>query len=168
MGVEPQGTPGDGPKETDMGKEAKRVIVRKSTNGGVTNASIESWFRAYADISDQVKSLSARKDELKGRLKDAVKARGAEDSEGHVWFDLPEEIAGFSKLKLERRVSKSFDDEAALALVREKGLEKKCIRTIEVLDHDGLAAAVFDEAISEEEFQSLMTTSETIAFVPRK
>lgn len=143
-----------------------RRVVRKDTAGGVTDTAIVTWFREFVGIKDQVKTLTSRQNEVKDRLKDAVESRGYRDSDGHFWFDLPEEIGGFTKLKRERRVSQSFDTEAALELARSKGL-KKCIRTIEVLDEDAFAAAVYTGDITKKEMEALKSENVTYAFVPR-
>lgn len=144
----------------------KRRVVKKSSGGGTTDTAIVTWFKEFTGLKDQIKTLTAREGEIKGRLKEAVEARGYTDSDGNDWYDLPEEIGGFTKLKRERRVRDVFDRDGALAMVKEKGL-KKCVRTIEVIDEDAFAAAVYTGEISEKEFQSLHQQTVTYAFVPR-
>lgn len=150
-----------------MPKAKTRRVVKVSTKGGVTDTAIVTWFREFVGLKQQLEQIGSRQDEVKSRLKEAVVARGYTDSEGHGWFDLPEEIEGYSKLKLERRVRERFDDDAAMALVRERGLEKKCVKMVPTLDHDALAGAVYDGDITEAEFQAFIKKSESFAFVPR-
>lgn len=152
-----------------MATTKKRRVVKRATTGGVTDTAIVTWFREFAGLRDQIKQLGSRESEIKDRLKDAVEQRGYKDDSGSWWFELPEEIGGFSKLKKEQRVSEHLDREAAMELVRERGLEKRCIKMVPQLDEDALAAVVFEKKhISEKEFQALMVRKVTWAFVPKK
>ena len=150
-----------------MTKKKQRRVVKKSTTGGVTDTAIVTWFREFVGLKAQLDQIGSRQGEIKDRLKEAVEARGYEDSEGHVWYDLPEEVEGYTRLKREKRIREKFDEEAALALVKKKGLEKKCIKMVPQLDHDALAGAVYAGDITEKEFQALIERTESYAFVPR-
>lgn len=150
-----------------MTKAKTRRVVKKAANGGTTDTAIITWFKEFAGLKSQADQIASRQNELKDRLKDAVESRGYRDSEGHWWFDLPEEVEGYTKLKKERRVREKFNEDAALELVKQKGLEKRCVKMVPQLDHDELAAAVYDGTISEDEFQALVTRTESYAFVPR-
>lgn len=147
-------------------KKARRV-VKRSTTGGVNDTAIVTWFREFAGLKDQIKQLGSRESEIKDRLKDAVEARGYEDNEGHFWFELPEEIDGFTKLKKEKRSREVLNQERAMELVKAKGLEKKCIKMVPQLDLDALAAARWEKQISDEEFKALIDQTTTWAFVPK-
>ena len=142
-------------------------VVRRSTTGGVTDTSIVTWFREFAGLKDQIKQLSSRESEIKDRLKDAVEQRGYEDNDGNFWFELPEEIGGYSKLKKEKRSREVLNQERAMELVRKKGLERKCIKMVPQLDEDALAAANYEKKISDKEFEALIDQTTTWAFVPK-
>ena len=150
-----------------MTKTKQRRVVKKSTTGGVTDTAIVTWFKEFVGLKAQLDQIGSRQGEIKDRLKEAVEARGYEDSDGHLWYDLPEEIEGYTRLKREKRIREKFDEEAALALVKKKGLEKKCIKMVPQLDPDALAAARWEKKITDKEFKALIDQTTTWAFVPK-
>lgn len=154
---------------TNTVSNTKKTVRRSNRQkGGLTKTALVTWFSQWNDVRSQKKALESREKELKDRLLEAVERYGYEDDKGHVYLDLPEEISGVSKLQRQRRVSQRLDEEKAEVLLKEKGLWKDCTRVVRVIDEEALAAAQFKGDLSESEFDSLIETKESYAFVPVK
>jgi len=148
-----------------------RTIARRS-QGGTTNTTIATWVKEFLGLKGQINTLQSREKEVKDRLHKVVQTDGYTDDKGHQFFDLPEPIEGYSKLKRERRVKQDIDTEKVMALVERKRGKKdaidKVIVMVPAVDEDALMAAYYRGDISDEEFQSLVTEKVNYAFKPVK
>jgi hypothetical protein len=63
-----------------------------------------------------------------------------------------------------RRVSHFFDPDKTMALLERKNLVAQCTRTEVVIDEAALAAAIFEELITDEEEKSISGEKEQFAF----
>ena len=135
-----------------ISKTKKTVRRTNRQKGGLTKTALVTWFSQWSDVRSQKKALDSREKELKDRLMEAVEKYGYEDDKGHVYLDLPEEIAGVTKLQRQRRVSQNLDQEKAEKLLKKHGLWEDCTRVVRVIDEEALAAAQFKGDLSEEEF----------------
>jgi len=115
-------------------------------------------------IDDATKELT----QVKSYLSDLVDSDGEEDDKGHKWYQLPEEVGGYVSLKRERRVSQSLDLDEAERILKEKGLESRCFRTMPVLDEDAVMACLYEGLLSEEDVDTMFPKKITWAFVPSK
>lgn len=130
---------------------ARRVVRKKQQDLTM----VGTWVHEWKQTSDKVREFTARKNELRDRLKEVVEKFGETDDSGHIWFDLPEAVDGITKLKSERYVRQSFDYEAALALVQEKGLDN-CVQMVPQLDEEAFMVAVSEGTITGEEYDALV------------
>jgi hypothetical protein len=101
----------------------------------------------------------------KDMLKDYLERLGDEDDKGSFWvqFDKPlTDPAGklVTSVKSEKRVRTSLDEDLAESLLQRLGLLEQCQTTITVLDEDAILALNFSGDLSDEELQSIYTTSE--------
>jgi hypothetical protein len=161
----------------------------------VTKASkLASDFRQWLTLRKEDDLIKGRVDELRKGLLDDILETGEKDEKGHVWVDLPAPIeftdakgrtVTYTSLKRERRVSPANptpDADLAEDLLREKGLwltakQEKAIKDLQVVlkfarisvevDTDAVAAAYFQDLLSEEEYEGiLIEQKETFAFQP--
>lgn len=147
--------------------ETKRIVRSKNRRkGGLTKTTLATWFKQWTGADREAKAATARKNELRDRMLEAIEREGYEDDKGHVYLDLPEEIDGYSKIQRQRRVSQGLDHEATEELLKAKNLWKDCTRVVRVIDEEEVAKAVFDGRLTKEEWDSLIQTKETFAFVP--
>jgi hypothetical protein len=140
----------------------KRVVRKRKT----PPTTVTTWLHEWKQANDMAKTFTARKNELRDRLMEVVESFGETDADGHVWFDLPEAVDGFTRIKRERRVSQSFDYEGALELVQSKNLDA-CVKLVPQLDEDAFMVAVSDGVITEEEYSALIEAKVSYAFKPK-
>ena len=124
--------------------------------------------RQFLSYKNQIDSLTKSSNEIKGELMEAVELYGEEDSEGHYWLSLPEEISGYNSLQRQRRVTKKFDMEEAEAILKKRGLYDQCVEMVPMVNEEKVLAALYNGLISEEEIDSMYPKTITWAFVPKK
>lgn len=111
-------------------------------------------------------NFAKKEDQTKKALMEFLTSEGEEDEKGSRYFHIPEgEVEGLSAIKREKRVSQILDTDAAMALVKEKGLEETCIETVEVLNEDALLAAAFNDLLTDDEVKALYEDKESFAFI---
>jgi hypothetical protein len=69
-----------------------------------------------------------------------------------------------SGIKRQTRVSQQFDEDAALELIKAKGLEADCVKMVPVVDEDALLAAAFNNEVTDAELAKVYTEKTTYAF----
>ena len=126
----------------------------------------------YLKLRVLKENVEAQVDAMKRSLMEMLAAEGeveGDEKHPHRVLTFPEEVSAgkysVSGIKNECRVTQSLDEVAALALIKEKGLEAECLETIVVLNEDGLLAANYSKVITDEELASLYSNSESHAFV---
>lgn len=124
--------------------------------------------REFLNYKSQIDKLTKASNEIKGDLMEAVELHGEEDTEGHYWLNLPEEINGYSSLQRQRRVSKKFDMEEAERILKERGLYETCVEMVPMVNEEKVLAALYTGQISEEEIDAMYPKTVTWAFVPSK
>ena len=139
-------------------------VIRKKT--GITKKVLTDWFRQYRTAEREEKTAKARKDEVKARFMEALEREGYEDEKGHRYLELGEEIDGIEKVCRQKRVGQSINTERAEKLLRERDLWKKATRVERVIDEQKLAQLVFEDELTQEEFDELIDRRETYAFTP--
>lgn len=111
-------------------------------------------------------NFAKKEDQTKKALMEFLASQGEVDEKGSRFFYVPEgEVEGITAIKREKRVSQVLDTDAAMALVKEKGLEAECIEMVPVLNEDALLAAAFDDRITDEEMGALYEDKESYAFI---
>lgn len=130
-------------------------------------------FLEYISLSNMSKGVAARANVLKSQLMEHAAAHGWEDEKGHLVFNLDADVekdgtwyAGFMR---QRRVSQSFNEEKAEALLAAKGIdEEQYVSYQRYVDQDKVSRLYADDVLTDEEYQSLIDQTETWAFVPVK
>ena len=141
---------------------------------------IRKLFQEHLKARSLAEKARHHQDSYRDLLRDEyLPTYGTEDSSGNYWILFPEDpirtpdgglIYGMKAQKTQRV---TFDEEAALALIKAKGLEKQCVTKVVTyeVDEDALLGLAFgpDAPITDEEIQSLYVQGEpTYSFVQVK
>ncbi|MGW3153690.1 hypothetical protein [Streptomyces sp. NPDC001089] len=127
-------------------------------------------FREWAVLKAQVTEQTSRLNRLRDKVATAVEQRGYTDHKGSMYLDLPFPIpAGdneYIRIKRERRVSVTADEEAAERILKAKGpaLYRRAFPPVPTLDVDELYVLLQEGALTEEEMDSIFQQRETFAF----
>lgn len=129
-------------------------------------------FREHMSLKKDAAKIQTRSESLKKRLKEWLPE--AEDAykneQGSIFYDLPDtvEVGGetFKGMELRRAVSSLFDEDAAEKILRRKGVYEQALTP--VLDQDKVLRLVQEGAITEAEFDKMLTQKESFAFWPVK
>lgn len=125
----------------------------------------ENYYTKLADDFKKQKAFGAeiekRLEAMKKELTAAVEKYGQPDSSGHIWLKV-----GDIELKRERRVSRSFDANAAEAWAKENGLweELKQVVVIESISEDALLGYAWKNKDVSDTVQGFYVEKETWAF----
>jgi len=142
--------------------------ARKTPAPKPTPKNILLWFRQWIEIKANADQLAKRQKELRDWLCGAIEEQGYADDKGNLYLELPEEVEGFAGLKYERRVTPSLSAERAEALIKAKGLEKRCIVMVPEIDQEEIYKAHYEGLISQEELDSIFDINTTYAFKQTK
>ena len=124
--------------------------------------------RNFIHLKNKIDDLTKEQSQVKSYLSDLVDTEGEADDKGHLWYPLPEEIEGYRSLKRERRVSQGLDLDEAERILKDKGLDGRCFRTMPVLDEDAVMACLYEGLLTEEEIDTMFPKKITWAFIPSK
>jgi hypothetical protein len=139
--------------------------------------------REYLNSRSLREKTQATEEKLKAELMEIIEAIGRTEGDGHKVLDLDDYwplttankqgVISESKVKTLMRQKRSpqvFDGDAALELVKSKGIEDDCVTTVTYveIDEDKVLAANYLGTITDEEMAALYTTNVTYAFVPVK
>lgn len=128
-------------------------------------------FKQFLLIQAEKADLTKRENVLKGGLKNYADEHGVLDEEkGHRVVTFPESIQTskglFRGFMSQRRVSSTFDEEAAEPVLRQKGLYEQVLSTY--VDSEKVDRLYAQGLISEKEYDSFIKETVTWAFVPIK
>jgi len=112
----------------------------------------------YKKSKEAIDSLTKRQNEMRSELVKAIQENGYEDDKGHLWYDAD----GF-ELKYERRVSRSFNSEAAEQWAKELGIWDDLKKVIETIDEDKLLGYAWNHKDKEDDIQGFYTEKESWA-----
>lgn len=126
--------------------------------------------REFAALSQQIKELSSRRDDLKAELSAVVVELGEPDGEGHIVLTLPSQVGELTGFRRQRRVSRSLDEEEALLVLTEKGLIDRCYPEVVVrqIDETEILTALAEGALTTADAERIFPEKVTWAFVPVK
>jgi len=113
----------------------------------------------FKKSKEAIDNLTKRQNAMKAELVEAIKSNGYEDDKGHMWY-----TAGSLELKYERRVSRTFNAEAAEQWARENGLWEDLRKVVEVLDEDKLLGYAWNHKDQENVIQGFYVEKESWAF----
>lgn len=146
---------------------ATRTVARRSPRP----AGVAGKFAQFLALTNDVKSLTGRAGEIKKELMAFTEQHGEPDEKGHLLHNLANavEVGGqkFKGFMRQRRVSQTFNEDAAKALCEAKGFtSEEYISVTEYVDQDKVARLYAEDKITEEEFDTLLDENITWAFVP--
>lgn len=128
-----------------------------------TNNKSEEYYERLAQefkkSKEAIDSLTKRQNEMKAELVKAIQDNGYEDDKGHIWYKV-----GALELKYERRVTRSFNSDAAEQWARENGLWDDLKKVVEVLDEDKLLGYAWNHKEVESTIQDFYVEKESWAF----
>lgn len=127
---------------------------------------IDALAAEYAKLKELEKKTAARITAMKELLMEKVAEAGEPDDKGHVWLEADEWT-----LKRERRVTKTFDKDAAMAWAEEQEDGDGIIVTVvpepyDTVDEDALAAWAFLHKDRAGEVKAFYGENVTWAFAP--
>ena len=119
----------------------------------------ERLAQEFKKSKEALDNLTKRQNAMKAELIEAIQANGYEDNKGHKWFKV-----GDMELKYERRVSRSFDIEAAEQWAKGLGIWDEIKEVVEMLDEDKLLGLAWNNKELEEVIQGFYSERESWAF----
>ena len=126
----------------------------------------------YLYHRNMLKAMKSKQDEAGKALKAYIDEHGEPDDRGSlvVEFEEPVTIDGveYSGMMQQRRASEYLDTDKVEKLAIEKDLRDRMVQMEEVWDYAEIYVLYQEGLITEEEFDSLMDVSETLALVPLK
>lgn len=137
---------------------ATRVVKKKEPT---TAFNLEAAVREFRNDKFMAAEIAKRMLKHKDVLKKYVDDNGYEDEKGNRWFDLDDG----TKLKHERRVTTSLDEDKTETYLRYKGLWEDCIETIEAISEEKILRFNYDGEITDADLAGLYVERESWAFV---
>ena len=113
----------------------------------------------FKKSKEAIDNLTKRQNAMKAELVEAIKENGYEDDKGHMWYKI-----GATELKYERRVSRSFNAEAAEQWARGLGIWDDLKKVVETIDEDKLLGYAWNHKDQEDVIQGFYNEKETWAF----
>ena len=118
----------------------------------------ERLAQEFKKSKEAIDSLTKRQNEMRTELVKAIQENGYEDDKGHLWYS-----AGSTEIKYERRVSRSFNIEAAEQWAKGLGIWEDLKKVVEMLDEDKLLGYAWNHKDKEEEIQGFYIEKESWA-----
>jgi hypothetical protein len=118
----------------------------------------------YITIKRRIDDMSKDVGKLKSELSDIVDTDGEPDEKGHLIYELPENVAGVTALKRQRRVSQSLNQAVAEEILNKKDIYARCFKMVPVLDESEVMACLYDGLLTEEEIDEMFPKSVSYAF----
>lgn len=118
----------------------------------------ERLVQEFKKSKEAIESLTKRQNEMRNELVKAIQDNGYEDDKGHLWYEV-----GSMELKYERRVSRSFNSEAAEQWAKELGIWDDIKKVIETIDEDKLLGYAWNHNEVEDTIQEFYTEKESWA-----
>jgi hypothetical protein len=118
----------------------------------------ERLAQEFKKSKEAIDSLTKRQNEMRTELVKAIQENGYEDDKGHLWYS-----AGSEEIKYERRVSRSFNIEAAEQWAKGLGIWDDLKKVVEMLDEDKLLGYAWNHKDKEEEIQGFYIEKESWA-----
>jgi hypothetical protein len=118
----------------------------------------ERLAQEFKKSKEAIDSLTKRQNEMRTELVKAIQENGYEDDKGHLWYS-----AGSAEIKYERRVSRSFNIEAAEQWAKGLGIWDDLKKVVEMLDEDKLLGYAWNHKDKEEEIQGFYIEKESWA-----
>lgn len=130
--------------------------------------SFESQVREYVKVKATLEFMDSRREELRKKIFTHLEQEGFEDTDGNMLVDFESPIDGISRVEKSRRNSRKLDEQAAEAIIAEKGLESEAYKMVRTIDEDALMAMVYEDKITEEELELMFPVKVTWALNVKK
>jgi len=124
-----------------------------------------NYVRQHEQIKSNMDMLTERKTFVRGQIDRMTEELGKEDAKGHIVVELNDTVSGVSKVTRQRRVSKNFNEEEAHAILKEKDLIERCVKTVAVLDEEAVMAAYNEGLLTDEDIDKMFPEKVTWATV---
>lgn len=118
----------------------------------------EKLAQEFKKSKEAIDALTKRQNDMKTELVKAIQEHGYEDDKGHLWYELDS-----LDLKYERRVSRSFNSDAAEQWAKELGIWDDLKKVVELLDEDKLLGYAWNHKELESTIQEFYVEKETWA-----
>lgn len=142
-----------------------RTVRRRSTG-----STIVGKLQQFLALKDEVKTSTTRLDSLKKDLTKHVAEHGEVDDKGHRNFVLPEPLEygekSYTGFQQQRRVTQSFNDEAAEELLKRRDLWERAVVMVPQIDQNEVFVLNQEGLLTDDELDSLFVERETFAFRP--
>lgn len=132
-----------------------RVVKRDQAD----TAYLERLAEEYKRSKESLAVIEKRTNDMKKELSVAVEKFGDQDDKGHLWLTVGDLV-----LKREKRVSRSFDADAARAWAEANGHWDAVKEVIEVLSEDKLLGLAWNDKELEETIMAFYIEKESWAF----
>lgn len=124
--------------------------------------------KEYLAIEEQIKRLEKIRDEKKNALRDLAMNNGETTEDGHVVLTLDNPVNGIKGFQLQRRVTRTLDEETAETILTLREVRDKVYRKTEVLDQDAVFHCVRMGELNDEEVDKIFPPKVTYAFTKVK
>lgn len=129
---------------------------------------LKSQMLEYKNLKENISFFETRVKELRDKIIEEADTNGVEDEDGNIVLRTPEPIEGISAFVKTRRVSQKLNEERALEIIREHGLEDTLIEMKPVINEDAVMAALYNEVLTENEVDQMYPATVTWALNIKK
>ncbi len=136
-----------------------RIIKRQEETEELNIEYVQRLAEEYKKTKGVLEDIEKRANSLKKELNDIVIEHGVADDKGHLWVQV-----GDTKLKRERRVTRSFDTGSAKTWAEENGHWDSVKEVVEVISEDKLLNLAWTDKDLEETIQGFYIEKESWAF----
>lgn len=136
-----------------------RIIKRQEETEELNIEYVQRLAEEYKQTKGVLEDIEKRANSLKKELNDIVIEHGVADDKGHLWVQV-----GDTKLKRERRVTRSFDTGSAKTWAEENGHWDSVKEVVEVISEDKLLNLAWTDKDLEETIQGFYIEKESWAF----
>lgn len=147
-------------------------MARSSNTGSrsleTENVEWQSQAVSWLEAKERYDAAKKEMDKYRATLMGALDELGEEDENGHRFLDLPAQVGKWVGLQRQRRVTDTIDEETAFSILKEKGLEDRCVKMVPQIDQDAIYAALYQGLLSEDDIYAMFPPRVTYALVAVK
>lgn len=134
-------------------------VVKRQSETELNIEYVQRLAEEYKKSKEVLEDIEKRTNSLKKELNDIVIEHGVVDDKGHLWVQV-----GDTKLKRERRVSRSFDTQGAEDWAKSTGNWDAIKETVEVVSEDKVLGLAWSDESINQIVQGFYIEKETWAF----
>ena len=137
-------------------------VKKKGTQ--LRGAGVMNLVAEFVQVRKMRVMWSDKEDKLKAQLASIVDARGEPDDKGSLWYELPEEVDGVTKLYKQKRVTQALNETVAEVHLKKLDLWDQCTQEVVVIDEDAVLALGFKKEIPADVMQEIFEERVNYAF----